>query len=89
MVEQTVALLVAWIAAYNNAGVQNIVAEAADQTSEDYDGDGHQSPWCLELHEVRAAPDAEARKRRYRQLLFDCRTCGRSRCGIYQAANME
>lgn len=42
-------------------------------------GDGHQSPWCLELHEVRGAPDAQARKRRYRQLLFDWRTCGRSR----------
>jgi len=27
----------------------------------------------VELHEVRAAPDARARKRRHRQLLFDWR----------------
>src|SRR3981081_3250827 len=37
MVEQTVATFGRLDAAYNNAGVQNIVAEAADQTSEDYD----------------------------------------------------
>jgi len=41
--------------------------------------DGHQSPWCMELHEVRAASDAQARKRRNRQLLFAGRACGRSR----------
>src|SRR5207249_10029573 len=37
IVEQTVATFGRLDAAYNNAGVQNIVAEAADQTSEDYD----------------------------------------------------
>jgi len=37
MVEQTVATFGRLDAAYNNAGVQNIVAEAADQTREDYD----------------------------------------------------
>src|SRR5467141_3979643 len=37
MVEQTVATFGRLDAAYNNAGVQNIVAETADQTSEDYD----------------------------------------------------
>jgi len=37
MVEETVATFGRLDAAYNNAGVQNIVAEAADQTREDYD----------------------------------------------------
>jgi len=37
MVEQTVATFRRLDAAYNNAGVQNIVAETADQTREDYD----------------------------------------------------
>src|SRR2546423_11293419 len=37
MVEQTVATFGRLDAAYNNAGVQNIVAETADQTREDYD----------------------------------------------------
>ena len=37
MLEQTVATFGRLDAAYNNAGVQNIVAEAADQTREDYD----------------------------------------------------
>jgi NAD(P)-dependent dehydrogenase (short-subunit alcohol dehydrogenase family) len=37
MVAQTVATLGRLDAAYNNAGVQNILAEAADQTREDFD----------------------------------------------------
>ena len=37
MVEQTVATFGRLDAAYNNAGVQNIVAETADATREDYD----------------------------------------------------
>jgi len=37
MVEQTVAAFGRLDAAYNNAGVQNIVAEAADATREDFD----------------------------------------------------
>jgi NAD(P)-dependent dehydrogenase (short-subunit alcohol dehydrogenase family) len=37
MVEQTVATFGRLDAAYNNAGVQNIVAEAADATREDFD----------------------------------------------------
>src|SRR6201987_4596168 len=37
MVEQTVATFGRLDAAYNNAGVQNVVAEAAGQNSEDYD----------------------------------------------------
>ena len=37
MVEQTVATFGRLEAAYNNAGVQNIVAETADATREDYD----------------------------------------------------
>ena len=37
MVEQTVATFGRLDAAYNNAGIQNVVAETADQTREDYD----------------------------------------------------
>jgi len=37
MVDQTVATFGRLDAAYNNAGVQNIVAETADQTREDFD----------------------------------------------------
>jgi NAD(P)-dependent dehydrogenase (short-subunit alcohol dehydrogenase family) len=37
MVEQTVATFGQLDAAYNNAGIQNILAEAADQTREDFD----------------------------------------------------
>jgi NAD(P)-dependent dehydrogenase (short-subunit alcohol dehydrogenase family) len=37
MVEQTVATFGRLDAAYNNAGVQNVVAEAADQAREDFD----------------------------------------------------
>jgi NAD(P)-dependent dehydrogenase (short-subunit alcohol dehydrogenase family) len=37
MVEQTVATFGRLDAAYNNAGVQNVVAETADQTREDFD----------------------------------------------------
>jgi NAD(P)-dependent dehydrogenase (short-subunit alcohol dehydrogenase family) len=37
MVEQTVATFGRLDAAYNNAGVQNILADAADQTREDFD----------------------------------------------------
>lgn len=37
MVERTVATFGRLDAAYNNAGVQNIVADAADQTREDFD----------------------------------------------------
>jgi NAD(P)-dependent dehydrogenase (short-subunit alcohol dehydrogenase family) len=37
MVEKTVATFGQLDAAYNNAGIQNLLAEAADQTPEDYD----------------------------------------------------
>lgn len=37
MVDRTVAIFGRLDAAYNNAGVQNIVAEAADATREDFD----------------------------------------------------
>jgi NAD(P)-dependent dehydrogenase (short-subunit alcohol dehydrogenase family) len=37
MVEQTVATFGRLDAAYNNAGIQNVLAEAADQTREDFD----------------------------------------------------
>ena len=39
MVEETVAPFGGLDAAYNNAGVQNIVAETTDATREDYDNE--------------------------------------------------
>jgi NAD(P)-dependent dehydrogenase (short-subunit alcohol dehydrogenase family) len=79
MVERTVATFGRLDAAYNIAGVQNAVAEAAEATrgglrSRDFG----QSARRVELHEVRASPDAQAGKWRHRQLLFDWRTGGRS-----------
>jgi hypothetical protein len=80
MVEQTVATFGRLDAAYNNAGVQNVLAETADATREDFDRvNGDQSAWRVELHEVRAAPDAQARQRRDRELLLDRRTDRRRR----------
>jgi NAD(P)-dependent dehydrogenase (short-subunit alcohol dehydrogenase family) len=38
MVRQTVAAFGRLDAAYNNAGVQNVLAETADTTREDFDG---------------------------------------------------
>jgi NAD(P)-dependent dehydrogenase (short-subunit alcohol dehydrogenase family) len=79
MVETTVATFGRLDAAYNNAGVQNVVAEAAEATREDFDrvmSINLRGVWSL--HEVRAAPDAQTGKRRHRQLLFDWRTGGRS-----------
>jgi NAD(P)-dependent dehydrogenase (short-subunit alcohol dehydrogenase family) len=78
MVEQTVATFGRLDAAYNNAGVQNVLAETADSPRDDYDRVmGDQPPRRLELHEVRAAADAQARQRSHRQLLFAWRTCRR------------
>lgn len=48
MIAQTVSEFGRLDAAYNNAGVQNALAETADITREDYD----QSSWRMELHEV-------------------------------------
>src|SRR5467141_1843701 len=71
MVHQTVTTFGRLDAAYNNAGVQNVLAETADTTREDYDRVmGIQSTRGMELHEVRAATDAQARKWHHRQLLF-------------------
>ena len=76
MVRQTVATFGRLDAAYNNAGVQNVLAETADTTREDYDrvmGINLRGVWSCD--EVRAATDAQARKRHHRQLLFAGRTC--------------
>src|SRR5438067_13557348 len=59
MVEQTVATFGRLDAAYNNAGVQNVLAETADTTREDYDrvmGINLQGVWsCMkfELQQMR------------------------------------
>ena len=54
MVKQTVATFGRLDAAYNNAGIQNVLAETADTTREDYDRVmEHQPAWCLgAAHEI-------------------------------------
>src|SRR5437870_12959276 len=80
MVKQTVATLGRLDAAYNNAGVQNVLAETADTAREDYDRVmGIKPPRCMELHEVRATTDAQTRKWNHRQLFLAWGTCGRCR----------
>ena len=73
MVEQTVSTFGRLDAAANNAGVQSPAVETADASGEEFNRECDQSPRRLELHEVRAAPDARARKRRDRKLLLDRR----------------
>ena len=56
MVEQTVATFGRLVAAYNNAGVQNTVAEAADATREDFDrvmSINLRGVWCCMKFELR------------------------------------
>lgn len=75
MVQQTVATFGRLDAAYNNAGVQNVLAETADSSRDDYDRVmGINLRGGMELHEVRAETDAQARQWRYRQLLFAWRS---------------
>jgi len=50
--------------------------------------DDHQTPRCMELLEVRAAPDVQARKRRNRQRLF-AGLVGAPGRGTYHAASTE
>ena len=78
MVQQTVATLGRLDVAYNNAGVQRFAGDGGYYPGGLRSGDGHQSARCVELHEVRTATDAQARKWDHRQLLFAGRTCGRS-----------
>ena len=77
MVEQTVATFGRLDAAYNNAGVQNIVAETADATREDYD-----RVMAINLRGVWSCMKFELRQMRKqgsgdRQLLFAWRARGR------------
>src|SRR5207244_3602780 len=56
MVAQTVDVFGRLDVAYNNAGVQNDLAETADTTREDYDRvNGDQPPRHMVLHEIRTA----------------------------------
>jgi NAD(P)-dependent dehydrogenase (short-subunit alcohol dehydrogenase family) len=62
-------------AAYNNAGIQNVLAETADSPRPDYDRVmGVKYAGCLELHEVRTPGHAPTRQRRHRGLLFAWRS---------------
>src|SRR5437870_12939073 len=62
MVEQTVSAFGRLDAAFNNAGVQSLAVETADATTQEFEpSECDQSPQCLSLHEVRAAPDAKTR----------------------------
>ena len=80
MVEQAVAAFGRLDAAYNNAGVQNVLAETADATREDFD-----RVLAINLRGVWSCMKFELRQmrrqgwRRDRQLLFDRRTCRRRR----------
>ena len=63
MVKQTVAAFSRLDTAYDNAAIQNVLAETANATREDYDREmENQSPRRMELHEVRTAADAQTRK---------------------------
>ncbi len=87
MVEQTVATFGRLDAAYNNAGVQNIVAETADQTSEDYD-----RVMAINLRGVWSCMKFELRQMRKQGsgAIVNCSSIaglvGAPGCGIYQAA---
>ncbi len=86
MVQQTVATFGRLDAAYNNAGVQNELAGAADQTREDFDrviGINLRGVWSCMKEELRQMRKQE---RRDRQLLFAGRARGRSERGTYHAA---
>jgi NAD(P)-dependent dehydrogenase (short-subunit alcohol dehydrogenase family) len=78
MVEQTVSTFGRLDVAFNNAGVQSPAVETADSSGKEFE---HSSPWRLELHEIRAAPNAQAGERRYRQLLLARWTRGSTRAG--------
>jgi NAD(P)-dependent dehydrogenase (short-subunit alcohol dehydrogenase family) len=58
MVKQTVATFGRLDAAYNNAGVQNVLAETADSPRDDYDRVMAINLRGVWRHEVRAATDA-------------------------------
>jgi NAD(P)-dependent dehydrogenase (short-subunit alcohol dehydrogenase family) len=66
MVAQTVSAFGRLDAACNNAGVQSPALELADVSGEEFERvNGDQSARRLELHEIRAAPDAGTRKRHH------------------------
>ena len=80
MVEETVAAFGRLDAAYNNAGVQNVVAETADATREDFD-----RVMAINLRGVWSCMKFELRQMRRQgsgaivNCSFDRRSCGRSR----------
>ena len=80
MVERAVATFGRLDAAYNNAGVQNVLADTADSTRDDYDrvmAINLRGVWSWMKFELQA--DAQARKWRHRQLFVAWRTRGRRR----------
>jgi NAD(P)-dependent dehydrogenase (short-subunit alcohol dehydrogenase family) len=82
MVKQTVATFGQLDAAYNNAGVQNLIAETADATREDYDrvmGVNLRGVWSCMKFELQQ--DAQTRQRGHRQLLLPRRPYWRSPAG--------
>ena len=88
MVKQTVVAFGRLDVAYNNVGVQNVLAEAADTTQEDFDrvmGINLRDVWNsmkFELEQMR-----KARERGYRELLFVGWT--RWRCGAWDLSRCE
>lgn len=74
MVKHTVATFGRLDMAFNNSGIQNVLAETADSPRDDYDRVmAGQSEGSLEFHEVRTAGHARTRKRSHRQLLLSRR----------------
>ena len=77
MVEHTVATYGRLDMAFNNAGVVGFTGDLAEETAESFDTrDVDQPARHLDLHETRAAPDADARNRSHREL-FLARRSGR------------
>ncbi len=79
---------------YNNAGVQNVLAETADSPRDDYDRImGINPARRLELYEVRAAADARGKVKWRRSLVARflglAGLIGGPRRGTYHAAKHE
>jgi len=71
MVEQTVSVFGRLDAAFNNAGVQTLAVETADAASQEFDRvNATNLRSVLALHEVRIAPNAQARKWDNREQFF-------------------
>jgi NAD(P)-dependent dehydrogenase (short-subunit alcohol dehydrogenase family) len=92
MVKHTVATFGRLDMAFNNSGIQNVLAETADSPRDDYDRVmAGQSEGSLEFHEVRTAGHARTRKRSHRQLLLSRRPHRRQSAwnGLTKSAALE